>query len=149
VREPTHVEPVVAFRALGRHEVSRVAEIDRHERIEVLYEQHGTQLVERHGHWEAPGWDPEGTGEHSVAAKVREAEQYVDGGGVVVGAFADDRLVGIGITCASHSDRNSYDSTAQLSLNAGRMSGHTSSPSVTAPRTPVCPPHASNSNRSE
>jgi GNAT superfamily N-acetyltransferase len=97
VREPTHVEPVVALRALGRHEVSRVAEIDRHERIEVLYEQHGTQLVERHGHWEAPGWDPEGTGEHSVAAKVREAEQYVDGGGVVVGAFADDRLVGIGI----------------------------------------------------
>jgi GNAT superfamily N-acetyltransferase len=82
---------------MGRHELPRVAEIDRHERIEVLYEQRGTQLIERHGRWDAAEWDPDGTGEHSVAAKVREAEQYVDGGGVVVGAFADDRLVGIGI----------------------------------------------------
>lgn len=82
---------------MGRNELSRVAEIDRHERIEVLYEQHGAQLVERHGHWDAAAWDPDGTREHSVAAKVREAEQYVDSGGVVVGAFADDRLVGIGI----------------------------------------------------
>jgi GNAT superfamily N-acetyltransferase len=82
---------------MGRHELRRVAEIDRHERIEVLYEQRGTQLIERHGRWDAAGWDPNGTGEHSVASKVREAEQYVEGGGVVVGAFADDRLVGIGI----------------------------------------------------
>lgn len=95
--EPAHVEPVVTFRTMGRHELPRVAEIDRRERIQVLYEQHGTQLVERHGHWDAAGWEPDGTGEHSVAAKVREAEQYVDAGGVVVGAFADDRLVGIGI----------------------------------------------------
>jgi GNAT superfamily N-acetyltransferase len=82
---------------MGRHELPRIAEVDRHERIEVLYEQRGTQLIERHGRWDAAEWDPDGTGEHSVAAKVREAEQYVDGGGVVVGAFADDRLVGIGI----------------------------------------------------
>lgn len=82
---------------MGRHELTRVGEIDRHERIEVLYEQRGTQLIERHGRLDAVGWDPDGTGEHSVAAKVREAEQYVDGGGVVVGAFTDDRLVGIGI----------------------------------------------------
>ena len=91
------MESDVTFRTMGRHELPRVAEIDRHERIEVLYEQRGTQLIERHGRWDAAGWDPDGTGEHSVAAKVREAEQYVEGGGVVVGAFADDRLVGIGI----------------------------------------------------
>jgi GNAT superfamily N-acetyltransferase len=91
------VEPVVTFRAMGSNELLRVAEIDRHERIDMLYEQRGTQLVERHGRWDAAGWDPDGTGEHSVAAKVREAQQYMDDGGVVVGAFADDRLVGIGI----------------------------------------------------
>lgn len=95
--EPTPVESDVTFRTMGRHELPRVGEIDRHERIEVLYEQRGTQLIERHGRWDAAGWDPDGTGEHSVAAKVREARQYVDGGGVVVGAFADDRLIGIAI----------------------------------------------------
>lgn len=95
--KPTLVESEVTFRTMGRHELPRVAEIDRHERIEVLYEQKGTQLIERHGRWDAVGWDLDGTGEHSVAAKVREAEQYVDEDGIVVGAFADGRLVGIGI----------------------------------------------------
>lgn len=82
---------------MGRDELSRIAEIDRQERIEVLYEQQGVRLVERHGTWDAPGWDADGDGEHSVAAKVREAERYVEAGGVVVGAFGNDRLVGIGI----------------------------------------------------
>jgi GNAT superfamily N-acetyltransferase len=82
---------------MGRDELSRIAEIDRQERIEVLYEQRGARLVERHGSWDAPVWDADGDGEHSVAAKVREAERYVDAGGVVVGALANDQLVGIGI----------------------------------------------------
>jgi GNAT superfamily N-acetyltransferase len=91
------VEAGVTFRTMGRHELRRIAEIDRRERIDVLYEQRGTQLIERHGRWDADGWSPDGTDAHSVAAKVREAQQYVDAGGVAVGAFADDRLVGIGI----------------------------------------------------
>jgi GNAT superfamily N-acetyltransferase len=82
---------------MGSNELLRIAEIDRRERIDVLIEQRGTQLVERHGRWDAAGWDPDGTGGHSVAAKVREAQQYVDDGGVVVGAFAGGRLIGIGI----------------------------------------------------
>jgi GNAT superfamily N-acetyltransferase len=82
---------------LGRDELSRVAEIDRQERIEVLYEQQGVRLIERHGTWDAPAWDADGDGEHSVAAKAREAERYIEAGGVAVGAFPEDRLVGIGI----------------------------------------------------
>jgi GNAT superfamily N-acetyltransferase len=82
---------------MARDELSRVAEIDRQERIEVLYEQQGVRLIERHGKWDSPAWDADGDGEHSVAAKVREAERYAEAGGVAVGAFANDRLVGIGI----------------------------------------------------
>ncbi len=82
---------------MGRDELSRIAEIDRQERIEVLYEQQGVRLIERHGHWDAAAWDADGEGEHSVDAKVREADQYVEAGGVAVGAFANERLVGIGI----------------------------------------------------
>jgi GNAT superfamily N-acetyltransferase len=91
------MEPTATFRTVNRDELSRIAEIDRRERIEVLHEQHGVRLVERHGNWDAPAWDAEGDAEHSVAAKVREAERYVDAGGVPLGAFANDQLVGIGI----------------------------------------------------
>jgi len=46
---PSPEEPAVEFRRLGLTELSRVVEIDRRERITVLYYQHRTQLVARHG----------------------------------------------------------------------------------------------------
>ncbi len=91
------MEPEVEFRRLSRTELSRVAEIDRTERIDTLYEQRGTELVARHGNWNASAWDPEGHGEHSVEAHLRALEQYVDTGGIALGAFAGGRLVGIGV----------------------------------------------------
>jgi len=91
------VEPAVEFRRLGRTELSRVVEVDRRERIDVLYDQHGSQLVARHGSWSASAWDPEGHGEHSVEAQVNTLEHYVDNGGIALGAFASGRLVGIGV----------------------------------------------------
>ena len=85
------------FRRVGRAELGRVGEIDRRERIDVLYDQHGAQLVARHGEWNAPSWDPDGHGEHSVEAQVHALEHYVDSGGIALGAFAGGRLVGIGV----------------------------------------------------
>jgi GNAT superfamily N-acetyltransferase len=91
------VETAVEFRRLGRTELSRVVEIDRAERIDVLYQQHGTQLVARHGKWDASAWDPDGHGEHSVENQVHMLEHYVDTVGIVLGAFASGRLLGIGV----------------------------------------------------
>ena len=82
---------------MGQTELSRVGEIDRREHIEVLYEQHGRHLLARHGDWSSPGWERDGHGAHSVAAQVQAVEHYVGDGGVALGAFADGRLVGIGI----------------------------------------------------
>jgi GNAT superfamily N-acetyltransferase len=90
-------EPAVEFRRLDRTELSRIVEIDRSERIYVLYEQHGTQLVARHGNWRASAWDPDGNGEHSVEAKMHELQRYAGTGGVALGALASGRLVGIGV----------------------------------------------------
>jgi GNAT superfamily N-acetyltransferase len=91
-------EPALEVRRLGRTELSRVAEIDRRERINVRCDQRGTQLVARHGNWTASTWDPDGHGEHSVEAKVHELQHYVDNGGrVALGALASGRLVGIGV----------------------------------------------------
>jgi GNAT superfamily N-acetyltransferase len=82
---------------LGRPELSRVVEIDNRERIDVRYDQHGTQLVARYGNFSASAWDPDGHGEHSVEAQVHALEYHVDKGGIALGAFASGRLVGIGV----------------------------------------------------
>ena len=91
------MQPRVEIRRLSRDELSGVGEIDRTERIDLIYEQHGTQLVERPGDWSSPAWEPDGHGEHSVAAQRHALEHYVDAGGVALGAFSAGRLVGIGV----------------------------------------------------
>jgi GNAT superfamily N-acetyltransferase len=80
-----------------RSELWRVGEIDRTEHIDVMFEQHGTELVARRGSWTAPAWDPDGHGEHSVDAQRRTLAHYADEGGIARGAFSHGRLVGIGV----------------------------------------------------
>jgi GNAT superfamily N-acetyltransferase len=87
----------VEIRELARSELSRVGEIDRTERIDLLFEQRGTELIARAGNWSAPPWDPDGDGEHSVASHHRALVHYVDAGGIARGAFAGERVVGIGV----------------------------------------------------
>jgi GNAT superfamily N-acetyltransferase len=90
-------QPVVEFRRLGRTELSHVIEIDRRERIDLLYAQHGTRLVARHGNWSASARDPVGHGEHSVEAQVHALQHYVDDGGIALGVLSGGRLVGTGV----------------------------------------------------
>jgi GNAT superfamily N-acetyltransferase len=87
----------IEVRRLARDELARVGEIDRTERIDVLYVQRGIRLEEQVGDFSAARWDPEGEGEHSVAAQKEALEHYVEAGGLVLGAFDGDRLVGIGV----------------------------------------------------
>ena len=91
------MESRVEFRPIARTQLSRVGEIDRTEHIDLVYEQRGTQLVERPGDWSATAWDPEGHGEHSVEAQRRMLEHHVDAGGIALGAFFDSQLVGMGV----------------------------------------------------
>jgi GNAT superfamily N-acetyltransferase len=89
------------LRRLARTELTRVAEIDRSERIDVIVEQHGTELVARHREWHAAAWNPDGDGEHSVAGQVHALEHYMDMGGIALGALAGGRLIGIGVVVPS------------------------------------------------
>ena len=59
--------------------------------------QHGSRLELQTGDWSAPAWDPEGDGEHSVAAQRVALEQQVRAGSIALGAFDRDHLVGIGL----------------------------------------------------
>jgi GNAT superfamily N-acetyltransferase len=87
----------IAYKRLGREDLARIGDIDRTERIDTLYVQHGTELEARAGDWSAPAWSSEGDGPHSVAAQRSECERYVDAGATALGAFVGERLVGIGI----------------------------------------------------
>ncbi len=92
---------MVELRSLTPDELERVGEIDRTERIEVTYEQHGTELVARHLPSHAPRWGPDGEGDHSVGAQRRALRRYADAGGIALGAFDRERLVGIGVLVPS------------------------------------------------
>ena len=87
----------VTYRALIPQDLDRLGEIDRSERIDVLYVQRGAELQERRGDFSAPAWPSEGRGEHSVAAQQTECERYLAAGGAGVVAIAEERLVGIGL----------------------------------------------------
>jgi GNAT superfamily N-acetyltransferase len=87
----------VLYRRLDLSELRRVGEIDRTETIGGLYVQHGSRLELVRGDRSAPPWDPQGTGEHSIAAQREALVSLVTSGAVGLGAFDGDRLVGIGV----------------------------------------------------
>jgi len=95
----------VTYRQVRSHELSRVGEIDRSERIDMIYVQRGVELDAVAGDFSARSWLPEGEGEHSVAHAVEECERWLAAGGIAIGAFADGRLVGIGIVVPHVRDR--------------------------------------------
>ena len=87
----------VTYRRLVAADLRRIGEIDRTERIEAIYVQHGSRLEERTGDFSARAWFSDRDGEHSVAHQRAACERYLAAGGIALGAFADDRLVGVGI----------------------------------------------------
>jgi GNAT superfamily N-acetyltransferase len=87
----------IAYRQLTAADLGRIGEIDRAESIDTLYLQDGARLTQRGGHFSARSWSEDGEGEHSVAHQRAECERYLAAGGIALGAFADERLVGIGI----------------------------------------------------
>src|SRR5688500_12727953 len=87
----------IEYRPLRPEEIALVGEIDRTERIDTLYVQHGAELEELSGDFSARPWLATGHGEHSVAAQQDACNHYLDAGGTALGAFDGARLVGIGV----------------------------------------------------
>lgn len=83
---------VITTRTLTLRELERIGEIDRSERITQEYAQDGESLTLRAVDIDAPRWD-----EASVRARIDAWTSMVDGGGVPIGAFDGERLVGFAI----------------------------------------------------
>ena len=91
------IDEPIAFRQLLVDELGLVGDIDRSERIDARYVQHGTHLELQTGDWSSPPWDVEGDGEHSVAALREMLAQTLARGATAMGAFAEGALVGFGV----------------------------------------------------
>jgi len=88
---------LITYRPFVRADLPRIRDLDRTERIDVLYIQHGTQLEERRGNFDSPNWLAEGTGEHSYAAYQAHLDELLASGAFALGAFDGDRLAGVGV----------------------------------------------------
>jgi predicted N-acetyltransferase YhbS len=83
-------------RRLEPSDVALVAAIDRSERVEVQYRIQGGRLVEAPVFVDVPAWDPDGSGEHSVASHIAFCASVIADGAALLGAFDDDgELMGL------------------------------------------------------
>jgi len=85
---------MIVVRQMKKKETAKMGEIDRTEAVTVGYSVWHGALTARAVDWPVPPWNPDGTGQHSVAHYVQIVEQVLDGGGVAFGAFDGARLAG-------------------------------------------------------
>ena len=84
---------MITIRKLQDTELGRLAEIDRTEHVTIGYVYRDGKLEEEDVDWRVPRWPREG--EWGVEARIEQITAIVQEGGVMIGAFENDLLVGI------------------------------------------------------
>jgi len=83
---------LISFREMSRDEVERVRELDVSEDGGVLFKQTGEDIEKFKSEWHRPRWD---------AAKCKSIAEAIisdlESGGVMLGAFEGELLVGVGV----------------------------------------------------
>lgn len=108
---------------LGAGDIALIAAIDRSDHVDVEYAVVDGQLAERPVFMaDIPTWDPSGTGPHTVAEHIAFCGERIAKGGVLNGAFDDDRVLGLAVVNPSFEPRWAW--LAWLHVNrADRRSG--------------------------
>jgi GNAT superfamily N-acetyltransferase len=88
---------VVEIRALPPGSFGLIAEIDRSERVGKAYTVAGGVLRSHKVDWNIPDWSPKGTGEHSVIHLEDTFRPVLDRGGVLLGAFDEETVLGLAV----------------------------------------------------
>jgi len=94
----------VEIRTLTPDDIGLLRRIDRSEIIRTGYTMENGRLVEHDVAWDSPPWDPDGDGEHSVAARIEEWRPVVAAGARFLGAFDGDDLMGVVIVDPTFED---------------------------------------------
>lgn len=77
--------------------LAAIAEIDRSEHIDTLYEAHCGALTSRSVSIDVPRWDPVGDGPHSAGRLIDFVRPIVARGGTLLGAFDGDGVAGVAV----------------------------------------------------
>lgn len=91
-----HEDPISITR-MTPDELHRISELDRSEHVTIAYEIKDGTLVQVEVDWHVPTWFVDGDDEHSLSEQMAFCHSHLDQGGVMLGAFRDDLLVGAAI----------------------------------------------------
>jgi predicted N-acetyltransferase YhbS len=84
----------ISYRRMDLEGLQFISELDRSEHVTSAYEIMNGALVQIEVDWEVPMWFTESDGDHSLSEQLVFCRSHLDQGGVMVGAFKDDLLVG-------------------------------------------------------
>lgn len=88
---------MLAVRKLPADRLGVIAEIDRSEHIDTLYEVRGGVLTSRPVDIDVPRWTADGAGPHSIQGFLDWLAPVLERGATLLGAFDRDQLAGIAI----------------------------------------------------
>jgi GNAT superfamily N-acetyltransferase len=109
--------PDVTYKWLDQSDLDLISEIDRSENITKSYLQRGRDLTIQDVDWQVPNWLTNGEGNHSLEHVISFCSGHLRRGAVMLGAFTDERLVGVGLL-----QPNLRPSTAQIAfLHVSRL----------------------------
>jgi ribosomal protein S18 acetylase RimI-like enzyme len=102
---------MITMRRMQNSEIERIAEIDRSEHVTKAYVYKDGSLEPKEVDWQIPQWSMEGDHDHTIQAIIDASRLALDRGGVLMGAFNIDLLVGFAIYLP-----NLSKDTAQLAM---------------------------------
>ena len=87
---------MITIKQLTPEDATRIAEIDRTERVGVRYTYRDGQLRAETVDWDVPDFSREGEGKYSLRHQIDGVQRpLIDSGGVLYGALDGDRVVGL------------------------------------------------------
>lgn len=100
---------MIKYKELDIHDAEKIADIDRSEQINFIYEIQDGNIVEVASGHECPNWS-----EHQVRELIERYQNELSSGGKAFGALDNDKLVGFGVL--AHKFRGKQKDQLQVDL---------------------------------
>ena len=88
---------MIDVRVLPADRIGLIAEIDRSEHIDALFEVRAGELTSRPVDIDVPRWTSQGSGPHSVQSFLEFLEPILERGATFLGAFDQEQLAGVAV----------------------------------------------------
>ena len=97
---------MIEVRALPADRLSVIAEIDRSEHVDTIFEVRAGDLTSRSVDLDVPRWNSEDRGPHGVSGFIDDLRPILDRGAALLAAYDQDAVAGVAIV-EEHSERSS------------------------------------------